>query len=267
MCDSPSSEQRSKRRRIDKHGRFAALEKLRNVKAAGGKHKYEVDDIKNVYDEVDETEYAKIVNERQREDFVDDDDGSGYGYVENGREVFDEDELEDEGPSRSKKKQKDPKGKKRTREETAPVTGRKSLKNYFNKEHESKVKIADDDVLADILGELSSEKDGGQKQGSTNQTTEIRPLKMTQKSKPVDKDEEMRKYMENFSKNIKKTEKVEEADSDEEMLDRVLKQSSTKQKTKAAVSVSRKESVTKSRAQLVLALRQRNLRTFHGSPF
>ncbi|XP_062561225.1 DNA polymerase alpha catalytic subunit [Armigeres subalbatus] len=241
MCDSPSSEQRSKRRRIDKHGRFAALEKLRNVKAAGGKHKYEVDDIKNVYDEVDETEYAKIVNERQREDFVDDDDGSGYGYVENGREVFDEDELEDEGPSRSKKKQKDPKGKKRTREETAPVTGRKSLKNYFNKEHESKVKIADDDVLADILGELSSEKDGGQKQGSTNQTTEIRPLKMTPKSKPVDKDEEMRKYMENFSKNIKKTEKVEEADSDEEMLDRVLKQSSTKQKTKAAVSVSRKE--------------------------
>lgn len=230
MSDSPSAEQRSKRRRIDKHGRFAALEKLRNVKAAGGKNKYEVDEVKNVYDEVDEAEYAKIVNDRAREDFVDDDDGSGYGYVENGREVFDEDELEDEGPSRSKKKDKSQKGKKRSREETTPATGRKSLKSFFNKERETKVKIADDDVLADILGEISSDKNGGQTETSSNTTKEIRPMKMPAKPKPVDKDEEMRKYMENFSKNIKKSEKVEEADSDEEMLDRVLKQSSSENK-------------------------------------
>ncbi|EAT39994.1 AAEL008247-PA [Aedes aegypti] len=233
MCDSPSSEQRSKRRRIDKHGRFAALEKLRNVKAAGGKHKYEVDEVKNVYDEVDESEYAKIVNERAREDFVDDDDGCGYGYVENGREVFDEDELEDEGPSRSKKKDKGQKGKKRTREEVTPATGRKSLKNFFNKEREAKVKIADDDALADILGEINSEKDGGQNESTSKQSKEIRPMKMPTKPKPVDKDEEMRKYMENFSKNIKKSEKVEEADSDEEMLDRVMKQSSSGHKQQA----------------------------------
>ncbi|XP_065095411.1 DNA polymerase alpha catalytic subunit [Ochlerotatus camptorhynchus] len=241
MCDSPSSDQRSKRRRIDKHGRFAALEKLRNVKAGGGKHKYEVDELKNVYDEVDETEYAKIVNERAREDFVDDDDGCGYGYVENGREVFDEDELEEEGPSRSKK-DKHPKGKKRTRDETAaPVTGRKSLKNYFNKEREAKVNIADDDVLADILGEINSEKDGGQKESAVSQAKEIRPLKVIPKPKPVDKDEEMRKYMENFSKNIKKTEKVEEPDSDEEMLNRVLKQSTSVSKPKVAAPVVRND--------------------------
>ncbi|XP_053690706.1 DNA polymerase alpha catalytic subunit [Sabethes cyaneus] len=231
MSESPAllsnagSDQRSKRRRIDKHGRFAALERLKNLKAAGVKNKYEVDEVKNVYDEVDESEYARIVHERAREDFVDDDDGAGYGYVENGREVFDEDELEEEPSVRGKEKSK--KGKKRGRDESAPVAGRKSLKNYFSKERESKVKIADDDVLADILGEIKSDSGGGS--SSIEQAKEIRPMKMIPKSKPkpVDKDEEMRKYMENFSKNIKATEKVEEHDSDEEMLDRVLKQSSS----------------------------------------
>ncbi|XP_055541188.1 DNA polymerase alpha catalytic subunit [Wyeomyia smithii] len=230
MSESPGSEQRSKRRRIDKHGRFAALERLKNLKAAGVKHKYEVDEVKNVYDEVDESEYARIVNERAREDFVDDDDGAGYGYVENGREVFDEDELEEQPASRTKEKSK--KGKKRAREESTPVAGRKSLKNYFNKERESKVKISDDDVLADILGEIKSEPGAGP--SGTEQVKEIRPMKMIPKSKPkpVDKDEEMRKYMENFSKNIRATEKVEEHDSDEEMLDRVLKQSSSDNRQK-----------------------------------
>ncbi|XP_058825862.1 DNA polymerase alpha catalytic subunit-like [Topomyia yanbarensis] len=227
MSESPSADQRSKRRRIDKHGRFAALERLKNLKASGVKNKYEVGDVKNVYDEVDENEYARIVNERARDDIVDD-DGSGYGYVENGREVFDEDELEAESSSRTKEKGK--KGKKRAREDSAPVAGRKSLKNYFNKERESKVKISDDDVLADILGEIKSEGTGGET--ASEQIKEIRPMKMVPKPKPVDKEEEMRKYMENFSKNIKKTEKVVEHDSDEEMLDRVMKQSSTDNRQK-----------------------------------
>ncbi|XP_058453035.1 DNA polymerase alpha catalytic subunit [Malaya genurostris] len=228
MSESPSSDQRSKRRRIDKHGRFAALERLKNLKAAGVKNKYEVDEIKNVYDEVDENEYARIVNERARDDIVED-DGSGYGYVENGLEVFDEDELEAESSSRMKDKSK--KGKKRAREESAPVAGRKSLKNYFNKERETKVKISDDDVLADILGEIKSDVQGNE--NGVEYVKEIRPMKMVPKAKPLDKEEEIRKYMENFSKNIKKTEKVEEHDSDEEMLDRVLKQSSTDNKQKA----------------------------------
>ncbi|XP_055642416.1 DNA polymerase alpha catalytic subunit [Toxorhynchites rutilus septentrionalis] len=231
MAESPGSEQRSKRRRIDKHGRFAALERLKNLKTAGTKNKYEVDEIKNVYDEVDESEYAKIVNDRARDDFVEDDDGTGYGYVENGREIFDEDELEEQGPSRNKEKSK--KGKKRGREESARVPGRKSLKNFFNKEHESNVKIADDKILADILNEIKSESASDTTTAGANSRKEIKPMQMTPKPKPVDTEEEMRRYMENFSKNIKKTEEVvEENDSDEEMLNRVLKQSSSTNKSK-----------------------------------
>lgn len=62
---------RAKRQKLDKTGRLSALERLKESRS--GKRKYEVEEIENIYDEVDEKEYSSTVLKRQRDDWIVDD--------------------------------------------------------------------------------------------------------------------------------------------------------------------------------------------------
>lgn len=48
------------------------MEKLRNLKGKGVKNKYDVEEVENVYDTVDEREYSARVQSRQHDDWIED---------------------------------------------------------------------------------------------------------------------------------------------------------------------------------------------------
>lgn len=107
----------------------------------------------------------------------------GSGYVEDGREIFDEVEEDDEIEERSSKKRKAdssmPKeGKKRLRDVSKPAQGKGSIRNLFgnvsvNKKKEPQVKLEEDDILAGILDEI-----GPESSTNSNKTNEAGPSKV-----------------------------------------------------------------------------------------
>ncbi|KAK4326034.1 hypothetical protein Pmani_003411 [Petrolisthes manimaculis] len=148
---------RSRRNRSDRHGRFAALERLKGLK--GSKHKYEVSSVANVYEELDEKEYSKRRQERLEDDWIVDDDGSGY--VEDGREIFEDDNGDDDLFLSKKNKSKKQKGGSGKHTDTSRGShGSASIRNMIKnmpvkkKKNESQVCLAEDDLLGDILQDL-----------------------------------------------------------------------------------------------------------------
>ena len=88
----------------------------------------------------------------------------GTGYLEDGRDIFDEEENSGDDEKKSKSKNT----KKRLRDGDKVVKGKGSLRNMFNnvmpkKKKDTIVDLAADDVLADILDELDTEKTTGDK--------------------------------------------------------------------------------------------------------
>lgn len=78
--------------------------------------------------------------------------------MEDGREIFDDEEAEMEYVESNKRNKASKKeNKKRLRDVNKPVEGNASIRSMFGNvvaKKETKVKLDEDDILADILGEL-----------------------------------------------------------------------------------------------------------------
>ncbi|XP_075981647.1 DNA polymerase alpha catalytic subunit [Anticarsia gemmatalis] len=152
MSDSLAG-QRAKRQKVDKHGRMSAFERLKQLKGKGVKNKYDVDELENVYDTVDEKEYTERVLQRQEDDWIDDDDGTGY--VEDGREIFDDDEIEDTYVASNNKESG--RGQKRKARVAPQASAKGNIRNLLGSMPTKKkedVKISEDNILSDIMSDL-----------------------------------------------------------------------------------------------------------------
>ncbi|KER27418.1 hypothetical protein T265_05525 [Opisthorchis viverrini] len=155
-----------------KESRLALLSRMREAKEKGEKLRIEKEE-ESVYVTVDESEYAKLVQQRLEDDWIVDDDG--LGYADDGREIFDdndEDEAVDDRGRRPKRSNKTQSHSKKTRlnpdiraTESAPlrpVVGRdirslfaaSSAQNSSTKKRKEPIEATVDPNLDDLLAEL-----------------------------------------------------------------------------------------------------------------
>lgn len=143
----------------------------------------------------------------------------GTGYVEDGREIFDEesdDEQEENSKSKNKNKKSEKKNKKRLRDINKPVDGNGSIRSLFGNvtaTKKEKVKLEDDEALADVLGLLESEDSA--RNGVNYSKAEANNKKTETKSK-IDDAALVKEYMANLTRSVqRKPETKKEANSDD----------------------------------------------------
>ncbi|XP_065671533.1 DNA polymerase alpha catalytic subunit isoform X2 [Hydra vulgaris] len=130
-----------------------ALEKLKKYHETGEKIEYEVGKEEDVYELVDEDKYAQLVQDRQEEEWIVDDDGGGY--VDDGREIFDDDPNEIPIEKR-KKTDKESKGSKIDVKSSKITNLFKSANCITKRKKETNVTVEGDTVLEDILNSITS---------------------------------------------------------------------------------------------------------------
>ncbi|PHH86321.1 hypothetical protein CDD83_10413 [Cordyceps sp. RAO-2017] len=151
---------------MSKANHRAKLAELRALRQSGKKafDHYRVDDVQNLYDEVDEDGYKEIVRTRlNQDDFVVDDHGEGY--ADDGREEWDRVRQDD---SDSDDKELPVRGRPRKavkescqKEQARRAVNDRNISEYFTKgpaKSQPKPKVAktkaDGDFMADLLSEV-----------------------------------------------------------------------------------------------------------------
>lgn len=148
----------------------------------------------------------------------------GTGYVEDGREIFDDVESDEEEITGKAKKRRseasEAKSKKKLRDVNKPVEGTGAIRKMFGKvqgKDKSQVKLDEDNILADILGEIGPESQPAA--SSANKSTSAGPSASSQTRKTLNAKTEMaivKEYMQNFNKSVqKKTEAKPQAVNDD----------------------------------------------------
>ncbi|RKF63889.1 DNA polymerase alpha catalytic subunit [Erysiphe neolycopersici] len=136
---------------------------LRALREAGKKRleSYEVQKQTDIYEEVDEDNYKKIIRDRlNQDDFVIDD--NGQGYVDDGREEWDQRLRYDSDSDQFPKKGKQQKAALRKRDQYEKTNTEKGISDYFAKgaalQQKNKLTITkeDDDFLAELLTEVDN---------------------------------------------------------------------------------------------------------------
>lgn len=143
------------------------------------------------------------------------------GYVEDGREIFDDDEDDAEDENRKQNKRNGKReGKKRLRDVNKAADGKGSIRSLFGnvmpKKKDANVKLEEDDILADILGEIqpgaSKSKENGAATSGEASTSNATYNRLTEKTEIA----KVKEYMQSFKNNApeKKVAINEAADDD-----------------------------------------------------
>lgn len=127
--------------------------------------------------------------------------------MEDGREIFDDEEADlEQQDSKKRNKSNKKENKKRLRDVNKPVEGNASIRNMFGNvvaKKETKLKLDEDDILADILGEINpNESETNGSTSSTAETSAKSKTSLTKTSKMNDKTEMalVKDYIAKFSK-------------------------------------------------------------------